>query len=274
MCSERTIRLTRTPEVFSLLAGRLCAGLSGRICYLSKVECVWSNAGSPPPSAPGLLLVAGTALPFRAARREEELVMQHAAQATAALNLVIVEDDPVVRQFLKDTVEQLGHQVTGEAATGADMVRIVLSVEPDIVLFDIHLPGLNGLDALRQIYQERVFAAVAITADRDQDLVRRALEEHVLAYLVKPIEAHQIGPALMVAKARFEEWRGLQAENENLRKTLENRKTIERAKGVLMKRHRWSEAEAFRRLQRAAMNRRTTMVDLAQSVLNGVEIEL
>jgi response regulator NasT len=221
-----------------------------------------------------LLQLAGTALSFRAARREEEQVMQRAAQATAALNLVIVEDDPVVRQFLKDTVEQLGHHVTGEAATGADMVRTVLAVEPDIVLFDIHLPGLNGLDALRQIYQERVVAAVAITADRDQDLVRRALEEHVLAYLVKPIEAHQIGPALMVAKARFGEWRGLQEENENLRKTLENRKTIERAKGVLMKRHRWSEAEAFRRLQRAAMNRRTTMVDLAQSVLNGVEIEL
>ena len=78
----------------------------------------------------------------------------------------------------------------------------------------------------------------------------------------------------MVAQARFGEWRGLQEENANLRQTLQNRKVIERAKGVLMKRHRWSEAEAFRRLQRAAMNRRTTMVDLAQSVLNGVEIEL
>ena len=200
--------------------------------------------------------------------------MQRTAQAVAALNIVVVEDDAVVRQFLKETIEQLGHRITGEAATGADMVRTVLAVEPDVVLFDIHLPGLNGLDALRQIYQERVVAAVAITADRDQELVRRALEEHVLAYLVKPVEAHQIGPALMVAQARFGEWRGLQEENANLRQTLQNRKVIERAKGVLMKRHRWSEAEAFRRLQRAAMNRRTTMVDLAQSVLNGVEIEL
>ncbi len=190
------------------------------------------------------------------------------------MNIVLVEDDSVVRQFLKDTVEQLGHKVVGEAATGADMVRTVLAVEPDVVLFDIHLPGLNGLDALRQIYQERVVAAVAITADRDAELVKRALEEHVLAYLIKPVEAHQIGPALMVAQARFGEWRGLQEENASLRQTLQNRKVIERAKGVLMKRHRWSEAEAFRRLQRAAMNRRTTMVDLAQSVLNGVEIDL
>lgn len=200
--------------------------------------------------------------------------MQHVGQQVAVLNVVIVEDDGVVRQFLKDTVEQLGHKVVGEAATGADMVRIVLAVEPEVVLFDIHLPGLNGLDALRQIYQERVVAAVAITADRDQELVRRALEEHVLAYLVKPVEAHQIGPALIVAQTRFAEWRDLQEENASLRQTLQNRKLIERAKGVLMKRHHWSEAEAFRRLQRAAMNRRTTMVDLAQSVLNGVEIDL
>lgn len=99
--------------------------------------------------------------------------MQHAVQAGAALNIVVVEDDPVVRQFLKETIEQLGHHIAGEAATGADMVRTVLAVEPDVVLFDIHLPGLNGLDALRQIYQERVIAAVAITADRDQELVRR-----------------------------------------------------------------------------------------------------
>jgi AmiR/NasT family two-component response regulator len=202
------------------------------------------------------------------------MVMQSVGQQVAAMKVVIVEDDGVVRQFLKDVVQQLGHKVVGEAATGADMVRTVLELEPEVVLFDIHLPGLNGLDALRQIYQERVVAAVAITADRDQELVRRALEEHVLAYLIKPVEAHQIGPALMVAQTRFAEWRGLQEENASLRQTLQNRKVIERAKGVLMKRHRWSEAEAFRRLQRSAMNRRTTMVDLAQSVLNGVEIEL
>ena len=122
--------------------------------------------------------------------------------AVAALKNVVVEDDPVVRQFLKDTAEQLGHRVVGEAATGADMVRTVLAEEPDVVLFDIHLPGMSGLDALRQIYQERVVAAVAITADRDAELVKRALEEHVLAYLVKPVEAHQIGPVLQGKRRR------------------------------------------------------------------------
>ncbi len=201
--------------------------------------------------------------------------MERSASPLPPLRIVVVEDDATVRQFLKEALENnLGHQVIGEAATGTDMVRTVLEKEPDVVVFDIHLPRLNGLDALRQIYQERVIAAVAITADRDQDLVRRAMEEHVLAYLVKPIEVHHLGPALRIARAQFEELRGLSEENASLRQTLQNRKIIERAKGVLMKRHRWTEAEAFRRLQRAAMNRRTTMVELAQDVLNGVQVEL
>jgi response regulator NasT len=201
--------------------------------------------------------------------------MDAAVASLASLKLVVVEDDPVVRLFLKETLEkQFGHQVIGEAATGTDMVRAVLDLEPDVVVFDIHLPRLNGLDALRQIYQEKVVAAVAITADRDQELVRRALEEHVLAYLVKPVEAHQLGPALMVARAQFAELRELTEQNASLRQTLQNRKIIERAKGVLMKRHRWTEAEAFRRLQRGAMNRRTSMIEIAQDVLNGVEVNL
>jgi response regulator NasT len=201
--------------------------------------------------------------------------MSQATSVLPSLRVVLVEDDPTVRLFLKETLEKhLGHQVIGEASTGTDMVRTVLELEPDVVVFDIHLPRLNGLDALQQIYQERVVAAVAITADRDQELVRRAMEEHVMAYLVKPVEAHHLGPALRIASAAFEDLRALTEENASLRQTLQNRKIIERAKGVLMKRHRWTEAEAFRRLQRAAMNRRTTMVDLAQNVLNGVQVDL
>jgi response regulator NasT len=201
--------------------------------------------------------------------------MDHAAAAIQKLKIVVVEDDPNIRMFLTDALEnQLGHQVVGEAATGTDMVRTVLSMEPDVVVFDIHLPHIDGLEALRQIYQTKIIAAVAITADRDQALVNRAMEEHVLAYLVKPVEVHQLGPAVQVAWARFEELSSLTAENASLRQTLTNRKIIERAKGVLMKRYRWSESDAFRRLQRGAMNRRMPMVDLAQKVLNGEEVDL
>lgn len=100
--------------------------------------------------------------------------MEQTASILSPLKIVVVEDDATVRLFLKESLEKLGHSIVGEAATGTDMVRTVLEMEPDVVVFDIHLPRLNGLDALRQIYQERVVAAVAITADRDQELVRRA----------------------------------------------------------------------------------------------------
>jgi response regulator NasT len=200
--------------------------------------------------------------------------MTLATPTLPALKVVVVEDDSTMRQFLRETLEKLGHQVVGEASNGTEMVRTVLALEPDVVVFDIHLPRMDGLQALAQIYKERVVAAVAITADRDQDLVRRALEEHVLAYLVKPVEEYQLAPALLVAYARFEELRKLSTENATLQQNLQNRKIIERAKGVLMKRHRWSEADAFRRLQRGAMNRRVSMIDLAQSILNGQQVDL
>jgi response regulator NasT len=201
--------------------------------------------------------------------------MESHTTPTPQLKIVTAEDDFNSRLFLRETLEKdLGHQVIGEATTGTDMVRMVLENQPDVVVFDIHLPHLDGLSALRQIYQTRVVAAVAITADRDQGLVKRAMDEHVLAYLLKPVEAHQLGPAVQVAWARFGELNSLKEENASLRQTLQSRKTIERAKGVLMKRHRWSEADAFRRLQRGAMNRRIPMVDLAQAILNGQEIDL
>jgi two-component system, response regulator PdtaR len=200
-------------------------------------------------------------------------------QATPApskkLRMVVVEDDPTSRLFLKEVIQlQLGHEVIAEAATGTDMVRTVLEHEPDLVIFDIHLPHIDGLEALRQIYQTRVVAAVAITGDREQDLVNRAMEEHVLAFLIKPVEIHQLGPAIQVAWARFGELQSLASENASLRQGLQSRKIIERAKGALMKRYRWSEADAFRKLQRGAMNRRMPMVDLAQSILNGQEVDL
>src|SRR5262249_17464732 len=108
----------------------------------------------------------------------------------------------------------------------------------------------NGLEALRQVYQERPVAAVAVVEDRDQDAVRRVMGEYHLAYLLKPVEPHQLEPAVLAAWARWSVCRQLQDENNNLKQTLQNRKVIERAKGVLMKRFRCSEDVAFRRLQR------------------------
>jgi two-component system, response regulator PdtaR len=209
-------------------------------------------------------------------QRNEELdAMVSVTAATFPLKSFVVADDGALRRFLKETLEtRCGYRVTGEGTSAAEMVRTVLTEEPDVVLFDVRLRDGCGLEALRQIYQERPFAAVAITDEEDQELVRGALGDFHLGYLLKPVEPHQVEPAVLAAWARFNVCRQLQSENDNLRATLQSRKLIERAKGVLMKRHRWSEDVAFRRLQRGAMNRRTTMASLAQEVLNGLEVEL
>jgi two-component system, response regulator PdtaR len=193
----------------------------------------------------------------------------------ATYKVVIAAHDVAMRQSLSNCLDEEGScQILGECDNGADMIRIALAADPNVVIFDIGLPGCNGMEALEHIYKERPISAVAIASERDHDLVRKALSAFYLSYLVKPVEPHQVIPAIEVAQSRFEIFKKLEEENHALRQTLQNRKTIERAKGVLMQRNRWSEADAFRRLQRGAMNRRTTMVNLAEAVLSGKHVEL
>jgi two-component system, response regulator PdtaR len=154
------------------------------------------------------------------------------------------------------------------------MLEVLGRVEADVVVFDVHLPQLNGLDALRKYAEHTPIAAIALTGDRDPGQLRKAVHEQIHGYLVKPVDPHQLGPAIEVARARFLDIRRLTEENDKLQKSLESRKSIERAKGVLMRRHRWTEADAFRRLQRAAMNKRTTMAELARQILDGKELDL
>jgi response regulator NasT len=193
----------------------------------------------------------------------------------ATLKVVFAAQDPSLRQFLAENLEgPCGCQVMGECDSGAHMIRTVLALNPNVVVFDLSLPSCNGLEALQQIYNERPVAAVALATERDHDAIRKSLEQFYLTYLIKPVEPHQLPPAIEIAWSRFDMFRQLAAENAALRQSLQNRKIIERAKGVLMQRNRWSEVDAFRRLQRGAMNRRTTMVDLAEAVLNGRPVEL
>lgn len=196
------------------------------------------------------------------------------AMAPSLLRVVVVEDDDAIRLGLVRALEAIGHQVVGQAASGPEMVEQATAHEVDLVLFDVHLPGMSGLDAWKRVAEQKDLAGVCITADREAELFRRAGADGVLGFLIKPFDEGQLGPTLEVAFARFREIAALSADNARLQKTLEARKMIERAKGVLMKRHRWGEAEAFRRLQRGAMNKRTTMAELARQVLDGVEVEL
>jgi response regulator NasT len=189
------------------------------------------------------------------------------------LKIVVVDHDAPMRRFLRDVLEnQFGHQVLAEAATGPGMVQAVEAMEPDLVLCDIDLPHQDGLAALRAICQKRRVAGVAITADRSLDLIRRALEEPIVAYLVKPLEPHHLGPAVLMAWDQFRQLQALTTENAALRQTLQNRRIVDRAKRLLKKRHHWSEAEAFRRLQESALDRGTTIANLAQSILAGQDL--
>lgn len=196
------------------------------------------------------------------------------AEALPRLRTVVVEDDPVVRDYVIDVLgRQCGHEVVGTASSGPDMVRQVLTKEPNLVVFDIHLPGMDGLSALHEVSKQYPVAAVAVTGDRNSELLTRALEDHILAYLLKPVDGQQLKFAVQVAWARFNEFCSLRSENQSLQKNLQDRKTIEKAKGVLMKRHRWNEGQAFRTLQKRAMDARVPMVKLAQDIINGKDLE-
>jgi len=199
--------------------------------------------------------------------------MQSAASADGRLRVVVVEDDEAIRLALIQTLrDTFGHEVVGEASTGPHMVEVVLRTEPDVVVFDIHLPGMDGLAALKHIGEQMAVAAVAITADRDLELVRRASEEQVLAFLIKPFEHFQLGPILQVARARFQEIQGLSSENQRLQQTLENRKLIERAKGVLMHRQGVDEEDAFRRLRSTASSKNLKLVEAARRLIAAEEV--
>lgn len=198
-----------------------------------------------------------------------------ASAATTSLRVIVAEDDNVVRDSLANTLEVVhGHTVVGQAANGLELVEVALRAEVQLILFDVHLPQLNGLDALRRIAEQKPVASVAVTGDQDPALVRRCCQERVHGFLLKPIQASQLGPVIEIAHARFLDIQRLLEENERLERSLESRKIVERAKGVLMRRFRWTEADAFRRLQRAAMNRRTSMAELAKQILDGKDIDL
>jgi two-component system, response regulator PdtaR len=198
-----------------------------------------------------------------------------AARADNPLRIVVVEADSAFRlESIRALAADPGRVVVAEAADGSEMVERVTGCDADLVVFDLHLPVMTGLEALRRIREAKDLAAVVLTADASPESVRLAVDERVHGYLLKPFQSARDGLALEVAFARFTEEDRLRGEAERLQRTLESRKLIERAKGVLMKRYRWGEAEAFRRLQRAAMNRRTTMAELARQVLDGALVEL
>lgn len=183
--------------------------------------------------------------------------------------VVIAEDEALIRLDLKETLEEEGYQVVGETGRGDDVLPLVREQKPDLAILDIKMPGQDGLAAAAAITSERLAAVVILTAFSQRELVDRARESGALAYLVKPFQRNDLVPAIELALGRFEEMRALESEYKDLEERHNTRKLVERAKGVLMDEFDMKETDAFRWVQRRAMDDRTTMKSVAEGVLSG-----
>ena len=190
-----------------------------------------------------------------------------ATTAGRGRRVLIAEDEALIRLDLREMLEEEGFTVVGEAADGEQAVALATELTPDVVICDIKMPKMDGIAAAGQIVAERVAAVVMLTAFSQRDLIERARDAGAMAYLVKPFQKRELLPAIEMATSRFAEIKALEDEVSGLRERLEARKLIERAKGTLMARHGLSEPDAFRWIQRAAMDNRTSMRAVAELVL-------
>ncbi|WP_326821538.1 ANTAR domain-containing response regulator [Streptosporangium sp. NBC_01756] len=183
--------------------------------------------------------------------------------------VVIAEDEALIRLDLKEMLEEDGYAVVGEAGDGETAVKLAVEHRPDLVILDVKMPVLDGISAAEQIVSQRIAPCLILTAFSQRDLVERARDAGAMAYLVKPFTKSDLVPAIEMAVSRHEELAALEREVGSLSERLETRKLVERAKGRLMDQHGWSEPQAFRWIQKASMDRRLSMRQVAQVVVDG-----
>ena len=187
------------------------------------------------------------------------------SQSTRPLRIAIADDEADMRQFLREVLAQLGHQIVGEATTGAQLIQHCRATAPDLVITDIRMPDMNGLEAAAAVNKERQVPVVLVTAHHDADFLANG-SGHVMAYLSKPVKTVDLLAAINLAVLRFDQFKQLQGEAATLRQALDDRKVIERAKGIVMKRLRLDEEDAFRRLRKVASDHNQKLVEVAQRV--------
>ena len=187
--------------------------------------------------------------------------------SSETIRVLIAEDEALIRLDLKEMLEEEGYSVVGEVGDGQQAVDLAKALTPDLVILDVQMPVLDGLSAAEQIASARIAPVIVLTAFSQRELVERARDAGAMAYLVKPFSKNDLVPAIEVARGRFAEMSALDGEVRTLEERLETRKVVEQAKGRLMSERGITEAEAFRWIQRTAMNQRTSMKALAQSVL-------
>jgi len=199
-------------------------------------------------------------------------VTQQAAEAQSeatrkAPRVLVAEDEALIRLDLVEMLREEGYDVAGEAADGEEAIKLASELNPDLVILDVKMPKVDGIEAAQHIAGNRIAPVVILTAFSQRDLVERARDAGAMAYLVKPFAKRDLVPAIELAISRFTELAALEQEVAGLTERLETRKVVERAKGVLMTKQGLSEPEAFRWVQRTAMDRRTTMKAVAEAVI-------
>lgn len=190
--------------------------------------------------------------------------------------VVLAEDEAIIRLDLRETLEAEGYEVVGDYGRGDEALAGIRELRPDIAILDVKMPGLDGLEVAAEVLNEKICATLVLTAFSQRALVEAAREAGVMAYLVKPFQASELVPAIELAIARYVEAQALEAEvaslgdaNATLEAKLQARKLLERAKGKLQESYGYSEAAAFRYIQKSAMNSRSTMSDVANAIVEG-----
>ncbi len=188
------------------------------------------------------------------------------------LRIAVADDEPDMRLFFRELLPHLGHEVVAEAATGRELVERCRGTRPDLVITDIKMPDMDGIEAAAEANRDGRVPVILITAHHDAENLARMAPDYVMAYLAKPVKPVDLGAAVRLAMLRFEQFQALSRESADLRQALEDRKLIERAKGAVMRRLRVDEAEAYRRLRRCASDNNRKLAEVARSILASEEV--
>ena len=183
--------------------------------------------------------------------------------------IVIAEDEAIIRLDLRETLEDEGYEVVADTGRGDTAIDLVREHRPDVAIFDIKMPGMDGLDAARVVSAEKICPVVMLTAFSQREVIEQARDAGALAYLVKPFQKTDLVPAIELAIGRFLELKSLSGERDALDEQLELRKVLDRAKGLLIDQHSLTEQAAFDFIQKMAMSKRMRMLDVAKAILSG-----
>ena len=190
---------------------------------------------------------------------------------TRSLRIAVADDELDMRDYFETILPLLGHSVVVVAQDGQELVKKCRQNHPDLVITDIKMPDMDGIDAAAQIYRDAPIPVILVSAYHDPEFIRRAEADHIMAYLVKPIKQADLEPVIAIAIRRFEQFQALRKEAADMKQALEDRKVIERAKGLLMKKAGLDEADAFRRLQKLASDKNRKLVEIAHMILTAEE---